>query len=662
MASEASASRAYVLYGVAGCGKTTLGRALVERLNDAEPETERDAVFVDADDLHSPEAREKMTRGEPLTETDREPWLARVRARMLESARPRELAGTTTHRVVVVACSALRRDHRASLVRDVAEQAPWLASVDFVFLRAARATLEKRLVARQEAPDGHFFPASLLRSQLDALELPAPEDHRTICHVFDADAFAASARVAAAALASALEAVALARAEWEETARAFLDDWYGRLERAGLADVLTSNGSNAQIDHVCFRCSSASSYRDALARLRRAGHVVAGSTEVGGREIATVRLRPPIRWRGFSVPAVEVPMPKEGRPKPDGWEHAEVALMRGGVEGVEHLEALRAEYPDAPWDAKGMGKALNAELSCVLAGEPAFAVKFHHRPLLEVVAYEIERGMAEAPPPPPTFANETPTRLGKRASRGDGDGDAGLRRGTTRAELELPVFADPRVTFGLEMREPWVGMVLSGEKTVETRGYALPEALLRRPVVLLAAPEAPRLRGSEGVLTGLGAGGRGERRRARHVRIVRAVRVEGGVHRRLRPAPRRPRVRVRGVGGTRADRLGDAHVRLARLRGPAHARAGAQPGGDARAPQPLPARRRRRDAARWAWRRVRRIGRQQRPLGRRRRERQAVALIRRRRFRLSSRFISHQQLCECAYAHYSKMSIARVRE
>ena len=48
MASEASASRAYVLYGVAGCGKTTLGRALVERLNDAAPETGRDAVFVGA--------------------------------------------------------------------------------------------------------------------------------------------------------------------------------------------------------------------------------------------------------------------------------------------------------------------------------------------------------------------------------------------------------------------------------------------------------------------------------------------------------------------------------------------------------------------------------------------------------------------------------------
>ena len=165
MASEASASRAYVLYGVAGCGKTTLGRALVERLNDAAPETKRDAVFVDADDLHSPEAREKMSRGEPLTEMDREPWLARVRARMLESARPKELDGKLTHRDVVVACSALRRDHRASLVRDVSAQAPWLGSVDFVFLRVEKAKLEKRL--KERSKNGHFFPASLLQSQLE---------------------------------------------------------------------------------------------------------------------------------------------------------------------------------------------------------------------------------------------------------------------------------------------------------------------------------------------------------------------------------------------------------------------------------------------------------------------------------------------------------------
>ena len=502
MASEASASRAYVLYGVAGCGKTTLGRALVERLNDAAPETKRDAVFVDADDLHSPEAREKMSRGEPLTEMDREPWLARVRARMLESARPKELDGKLTHRDVVVACSALRRDHRASLVRDVtAETAPWLKSVDFVFLRVEKAKLEKRL--KERSKNGHFFPASLLQSQLDTLEPPSLDDSRTICHVFDAET-RSSPSAAAETLAATLDALHRTRAEWDATARAFLDDWYGRLEQipGGLANAVQSHA--VQIDHVCFRCASEASYRDALASLKRAGHVVAGSSAVGGREITTVRLRPPIEWRGFVVPAVEVPMPKPGRPKPDGWEHAEVALMRGGVEGAEHLIRLRKTYPDAPWDAKGLGKALNAELSCSLPGEPAFAVKFHHRPLLEVVAHEIERGMAKAPPRLASigFANDARLRR-KRASETYSDeihsrardfvSNAGTE--TNASPPDLTVFADPLASFGLEMREPWAGMVTRGEKTTETRGYALPEALLFRPVALLAAPAAPRLPG-----------------------------------------------------------------------------------------------------------------------------------------------------------------------
>ena len=502
MASEASASRAYVLYGVAGCGKTTLGRALVERLNDAAPETKRDAVFVDADDLHSPEAREKMSRGEPLTEMDREPWLARVRARMLESARPKELDGKLTHRDVVVACSALRRDHRASLVRDVtAETAPWLKSVDFVFLRVEKAKLEKRL--KERSKNGHFFPASLLQSQLDTLEPPSLDDSRSICHVFDAET-RSSPSAAAETLAATLDALLRARAEWDATARAFLDDWYGRLEQipGGLANAVQSHA--VQIDHVCFRCASEASYRDALASLKRAGHVVAGSSAVGGREITTVRLRPPIEWRGFVVPAVEVPMPKPGRPKPDGWEHAEVALMRGGVEGAEHLIRLRETYPDAPWDAKGLGKALNAELSCSLPGEPAMCVKFHHRPLLEVVAHEIERGMAKAPPRLASigFANDARLRR-KRASETYSDeihsrardfvSNAGTE--TNASPPDLTVFADPLASFGLEMREPWAGMVTRGEKTTETRGYALPEALLFRPVALLAAPAAPRLPG-----------------------------------------------------------------------------------------------------------------------------------------------------------------------
>ena len=52
------------------------------------------------------------------------------------------------------------------------------------------------------------------------------------------------------------------------------------MRKAGLANTLSCD---AQIDHVCFRCGTESVYRDTLAKLRRAGHVVAGASVVGGR-------------------------------------------------------------------------------------------------------------------------------------------------------------------------------------------------------------------------------------------------------------------------------------------------------------------------------------------------------------------------------------------
>ena len=55
-----------VLMGVAGCGKSTLGAELSRTLG---------WPFRDADSFH-PEANiEKMSRGIPLTDADRAPWL-----------------------------------------------------------------------------------------------------------------------------------------------------------------------------------------------------------------------------------------------------------------------------------------------------------------------------------------------------------------------------------------------------------------------------------------------------------------------------------------------------------------------------------------------------------------------------------------------------------
>ena len=139
-----------VVMGVAGSGKSTLAAAIAERLG---------AVFVEADSLHSADAKARMAAGVPLTDDDRWPWLARVAA----SIREEHAAG----HAVVVACSALRRSYREVLSRDSG------ADVDFVHLDGSEARLAERIGQRT----GHFMPATMLASQLATLE-PLGADER----------------------------------------------------------------------------------------------------------------------------------------------------------------------------------------------------------------------------------------------------------------------------------------------------------------------------------------------------------------------------------------------------------------------------------------------------------------------------------------------------
>jgi gluconokinase len=135
-----------VVMGVAASGKTTIGRALAYALG---------WPFYDGDDFHTPANKAKMHNGVPLTDEDRQPWLAALGAKIGEIVRQSEHA--------VVACSALKVRYREVLV----PAGTPAASVRFVYLDVSRATLAARLAERQ-----HFFPASLLDSQLDTLEPP----------------------------------------------------------------------------------------------------------------------------------------------------------------------------------------------------------------------------------------------------------------------------------------------------------------------------------------------------------------------------------------------------------------------------------------------------------------------------------------------------------
>ena len=132
-----------VVFGVTGTGKTRVGRALAEALGWA---------FLDADDFHEEANLNKLSRGIPLNDEDRWPWLTRLRAIIQESL--------TQRRNAVLACSALKRAYRRYL--GVSPE------VVFVYLRTETHVLEERLKRRR----GHFANAVLLQSQLETLEEP----------------------------------------------------------------------------------------------------------------------------------------------------------------------------------------------------------------------------------------------------------------------------------------------------------------------------------------------------------------------------------------------------------------------------------------------------------------------------------------------------------
>ncbi|MDP6706287.1 MAG: gluconokinase [Alphaproteobacteria bacterium] len=148
MSNSAGWPATVVVMGVAGTGKTTIGRLLAERLG---------ADFVEGDDYHPPANVEKMRSGRPLDDADRRPWL---------EALATAIAGWRRDGCcVVLACSALKRAYRQTLREAVPE-------LRFVHLVGSEALIAERLAARA----GHYMPATLLASQLAALEPPNPAE------------------------------------------------------------------------------------------------------------------------------------------------------------------------------------------------------------------------------------------------------------------------------------------------------------------------------------------------------------------------------------------------------------------------------------------------------------------------------------------------------
>jgi gluconokinase len=133
-----------VIMGVAGCGKSSLGAAIAH---------DHGLPLLEGDERHSAANLDKMRRGIPLTDADRQGWLATLADEL--ALRPAGL---------VVTCSALRRAYRDQL----RAAAPGLR---FVFLEISRDEAKRRVGARP----GHFFTADMVDSQFATLEAPLGE-------------------------------------------------------------------------------------------------------------------------------------------------------------------------------------------------------------------------------------------------------------------------------------------------------------------------------------------------------------------------------------------------------------------------------------------------------------------------------------------------------
>jgi len=137
-------SRFFIVMGVSGCGKSSVGQALAQYLG---------WDFYDADNFHPPENLAKMTNGIPLTDSDRVPWLASLRE-LISSSLKADKTG-------VLACSALKERYRQQLVDGN-------SSVQIIYLKGSYDLIWSRMEKRAN----HYMKPHMLKSQFEALEEP----------------------------------------------------------------------------------------------------------------------------------------------------------------------------------------------------------------------------------------------------------------------------------------------------------------------------------------------------------------------------------------------------------------------------------------------------------------------------------------------------------
>ena len=132
------------IMGVAGSGKSTIGRRLSEAIG---------VPFFDGDDFHPQTNIDKMASGQALNDEDRKAWLESI-INFVKKQLPQNS--------LIIACSALKQIYREQLGRGIENQTQW------VYLKGDYNLIFQRMQLRKD----HFMPSNLLTSQFETLEEP----------------------------------------------------------------------------------------------------------------------------------------------------------------------------------------------------------------------------------------------------------------------------------------------------------------------------------------------------------------------------------------------------------------------------------------------------------------------------------------------------------
>lgn len=137
-------NKAIFIMGVSGCGKSTIGQLLSQRLK---------IPFFDGDDFHSQSNIDKMSNGEPLNDQDRYGWLVTLN----ELAKHQLLNNSC-----IIVCSALKKTYRELLSADIKNEVKWIHLVGSF----------NQILERINRRENHYMSSVLLQSQFDTLESP----------------------------------------------------------------------------------------------------------------------------------------------------------------------------------------------------------------------------------------------------------------------------------------------------------------------------------------------------------------------------------------------------------------------------------------------------------------------------------------------------------